>query len=82
MKYYSPEEIAEHFSLKPGTVRLWIRQGKLKAVKLGSLWRVSEEALQEFVQQDRQESAARMLEQIRADYKGDGWRARRFARNG
>ena len=49
MKYYSPEEIAEQFNLQAQTVRLWIRQGKLKAVKLGALWRVSEEELQRFI---------------------------------
>ena len=52
MTYYSPEEIAEHYSLKPATVRKWIREGKLKAVKLGHLWRVPEEALQEFIKQE------------------------------
>jgi len=49
MKYYSPEEIAEQFNLQAQTVRLWIRQGKLKAVKLGGLWRISEDQLQEFI---------------------------------
>jgi len=48
-QYYSPEEIAKRFNLKPGTVRSWINQGKLKAVKLGNLWRISEEELQRFI---------------------------------
>jgi excisionase family DNA binding protein len=38
------------FNLQAQTVRLWIRQGKLKAVKLGGLWRISEEELQRFVE--------------------------------
>jgi excisionase family DNA binding protein len=50
MKYHSPEEIANMFNLQAQTVRLWIRQGKLKAVKLGGLWRISEEELQRFVE--------------------------------
>ena len=54
MTYYSPEEIAEQYSLKPGTVRLWIRQGKLKAVKLGNLWRIREEDLNEFIKQEKE----------------------------
>ena len=49
MKYYSPEEIAKQFNLQAQTVRLWIRQGRLKAVKLGGLWRVSEEELERFI---------------------------------
>jgi len=63
MKYYSPEEIAEHFNLKPGTVRKWIREGKLKAVKLGHLWRVREDDLKNFINQDKKESAERMFDQ-------------------
>jgi excisionase family DNA binding protein len=49
MKYYSPEEIGEQFNVKPATVRKWIREGKLKAVKLGRLWRIPEEELQRFI---------------------------------
>ncbi len=63
MKYYSPEDIAEQYNLNPATVRKWIREGKLKAIKMGALWRVSEEALQEFTRQDKKESAERMFNQ-------------------
>jgi len=62
-KYFSPEEIAKRFNLKPGTVRAWITQGKLKAVKLGHLWRVKEEDLNEFINRDKKESAQRMFNQ-------------------
>jgi excisionase family DNA binding protein len=55
MKYHSPEEIAKMFNLQAQTVRLWIRQGKLKAVKLGGLWRISEEELQRFVEAGQNE---------------------------
>jgi excisionase family DNA binding protein len=55
-KYYSPEEMAEQFNLKPATVRKWIRQGQLKAIKLGGLWRISEEELQRFVKAGQGES--------------------------
>ncbi len=61
MKYHSPEEIAEQYNLKPGTVRLWIRQGKLKAVKLGHLWRIPDDALQKFLKQDQAEANKRMF---------------------
>ena len=53
MKYYSPEEIGEQFNVKPGTVRKWIREGKLKALKLGGLYRVSEENLQKFIKGEK-----------------------------
>ncbi len=55
MRYYSPEQIAEQYNLNQATVRKWIREGKLKAVKLGALWRVSEEALQDFTGQGNKE---------------------------
>lgn len=48
-KYYSPNEIAEKFNLKSNTVRKWINQGRLKAIKLGDVWRIPESALQEFI---------------------------------
>jgi excisionase family DNA binding protein len=62
MKYYSPEEIAEMYSLKPGTVRKWIREGKLKAVKLGALWRISEEERQRFIKAGQGEDLSRWTE--------------------
>ena len=49
MKYYSPEEVSEQFNVKQATVRKWLREGKLKALKLGGLWRISEDQLQEFI---------------------------------
>jgi excisionase family DNA binding protein len=48
-EYYSPQEIAEKFNIKPRTVSAWIRQGKLKAIKLGDLWRVHKSDLEEFI---------------------------------
>ncbi|MEN6351212.1 MAG: helix-turn-helix domain-containing protein [Syntrophomonas sp.] len=48
-RFYSPNEIAEHFNVKPNTVRKWITQGKLKAIKLGDIWRVSESDLKDFI---------------------------------
>lgn len=49
--YYSPEDIAKHFNVKPDSVRKWIREGKLKAIKLGRIWRIPEVALQEFIEE-------------------------------
>lgn len=47
--YYSPEDIAKQFNVKSDSVRKWIREGKLKAIKLGRVWRISESSLQEFI---------------------------------
>jgi excisionase family DNA binding protein len=46
---YSLQEIAEKFNIKPRTVAAWIRQGKLKAIKLGDLWRVHKADLEAFI---------------------------------
>jgi excisionase family DNA binding protein len=48
-KFYSPKEIADHFNIKPDTVRKWIKQGKIKAIKLGDIWRISETDLNKFI---------------------------------
>lgn len=36
----TPEEIATEWRLEVATVRRWIREGKLKATKLGRGWRI------------------------------------------
>jgi excisionase family DNA binding protein len=55
-EYYSPQEIAEKFNLKPRTVANWIRQGKLKAIKLGDLWRVHQADLEAFIKDSQEKN--------------------------
>lgn len=55
-EYYSPQEIAEKFNLKPRTVANWIRQGKLKAIKLGDLWRVHRADLEAFIKDSQKKN--------------------------
>ncbi|MHB1456482.1 MAG: helix-turn-helix domain-containing protein [Armatimonadota bacterium] len=45
----TPEETAERLSMKPRTIREWLRNGKLRGVKAGKNWRVREEDLNEFI---------------------------------
>lgn len=49
-KFYSTPQVAKMFSVTVGTVRDWIREGKLEAVKPGGRghWRVAEEELRRF----------------------------------
>jgi excisionase family DNA binding protein len=54
-EYYSAQEIAEKYNLKSRTVLSWIRQGKLKGVKLGDLWRVHKDDLGEFIKDSNKE---------------------------
>jgi len=71
MKHYSTEEVSELYNIKPATIRKWIREGKLKAVKLGHLWRIREDDLKEFIKQDKKDSAWRMFEQWKESAKED-----------
>lgn len=49
LRFYSAAEIAEMFNIKVGTVRIWIRTGKLKATKINKRYRVSHQEILRFV---------------------------------
>ena len=48
-QFYTMHEIANILTVDYNTVYRWIKAGKLKAVKLNSIVRVSKEAFNEFV---------------------------------
>ncbi len=48
--YYTPQQVAEKLQINIRTVYKWIREGKLKAIKVGDLWRISETELKRFVE--------------------------------
>ena len=54
-KYYTPEQIAQLLQVNVVTVHRWLRNGKLKSVKLGRLWRVSSKNLEELVHSETKE---------------------------
>jgi len=54
-KFYTPEQIAQLLQVNVVTVHRWLRDGKLKSVKLGRLWRVSASNLEEFVHSKNKE---------------------------
>lgn len=47
-KLYTCDEIAERYAVKVITVWDWIRSKKLGAVKIGKMYRISEDDIQEF----------------------------------
>lgn len=51
-KYYTVTEIAKKYAVSNTAVTKWIREGKLKAVRLGNVWRIPESALKEFLKQN------------------------------
>lgn len=49
-KYYTVDEIAEMIKIHPKTVQRYIREGRLKASKVGKSWRVSGHDLSTFTE--------------------------------
>jgi len=43
--YYTPKEISAKLKLNIRTIYKWIREGRINAVKLGDVWRISESEL-------------------------------------
>lgn len=48
-KLLTPEEVAEKFSVTVNTVRDWLRTGELPGIKIGKIWRVRQQELNEFI---------------------------------
>lgn len=46
---YTSSEVAEITKLDNETIRRYLAAGKIKGVKMGRVWRISEEALQKFM---------------------------------
>jgi excisionase family DNA binding protein len=45
-EHFTPQEVAKKLKIDMSTVYRWIREGRLKAVKIGHFWRISESELQ------------------------------------
>ena len=74
-QFYTMHEIANILAVDYNTVYRWIKAGKLKAVKLNSIVRVSKEAFNEFVNKgskDVQERPKRERFSIRGIFEGGG----------
>ena len=50
---YTLNEIAVQLKVKPNTVRMWIKNGKLKGYKLNEHWRVLGSELQKMANKER-----------------------------
>jgi excisionase family DNA binding protein len=49
-QYYTPQEVADSLKINLRTIYRWIREGKLNAVKVGELWRISETELKRLLE--------------------------------
>ncbi|MGD0153295.1 MAG: helix-turn-helix domain-containing protein [Thermacetogeniaceae bacterium] len=50
-------EAADFLRVQPRTIRKWLREGKLLALKAGRLWRIEVDALSAFVKENKQGEA-------------------------
>lgn len=48
-RLYNVDDAAEMLSVKPTTLRDWLRAGKVKAIKLGSAWKISDTELRRLI---------------------------------
>ena len=50
MKFYRTEDLADMLPLREISIRKYLREGKIKGVKIGLFWYVSESNLNKFLQ--------------------------------
>jgi len=55
IELYTIQQVLSRLQVSDETVYRYIRSGKLKAIRVGGLWRVSREALDEFLSKGEQE---------------------------
>jgi excisionase family DNA binding protein len=56
-KFLTPDSVAKMLAVSPATVRIWLRNGTLKGLKVGAgkLWRISEEDIRDFLYKSREQ---------------------------
>lgn len=45
MKMYRAKKVAEILAMKEGTIMKFLREGRIKGIKLGTRWRITEEEI-------------------------------------
>jgi excisionase family DNA binding protein len=51
--YFTPDEVAERFKVPRARVLAWARSGRLHGVKVGRVWRFTEDDLDAFLQAEQ-----------------------------
>lgn len=49
------KQVAERLQLKPATIRMYLRTGKIQSMKVGTVYRVSETDLMKFITEQKKE---------------------------
>lgn len=69
-KYYSVEQISEMLNIHPKTIQRYIREGKLRAGKIGKSWRVTGHDLSVFMESTKIPSGKETSHSInKSDYE-------------
>ncbi len=50
-EFYTAEELADYLKISSQTVRAWIREKKIAAVKFGRAWRITKDEVQRLVRE-------------------------------
>ena len=72
MKFYTVDEVEELLHVSESTVLRWLHSGELEGFKAGERsWRISEEAIQNFVQRKTEEAKAKKAKKEAKHHHGD-----------
>lgn len=52
MNLLTPGEVAETLKVSPETIRRFLREGEMKGIKVGRHWRIKEEDLKDYIDQN------------------------------
>jgi excisionase family DNA binding protein len=67
-KLYTTKEVAEILKVTVNTIKLWLREGRLKGTKIGKSWRINEDDLRMFapITPTKEESKAKQFAILKA----------------
>lgn len=69
IKVYTLSEVAEIIGLTTRTLYNYIKAGQLKAVKVGKFWRVTDKALQDFLETGTDDNYLEFIQDKYAKYR-------------
>lgn len=69
-KFYTPKQVAEILQVHQYTVLKWIREGKLRALKFGRVYRTTESEINAFLGQTAHDSAQDVMRSSSAGQAG------------
>lgn len=70
-KFYTPKQVAEILQVHQYTVLKWIREGKLRALKFGRVYRTTESEINAFLGQTAHDSAMDVIRSSSAGQAGN-----------